>query len=370
MDRLGFAPTYFGRFLNGRVEGYLPARPLQLTELSKTSPIDFVALIARELARMHVLDVQARGLDRSPLLWGQMERWLDLATDISFDDPDRDAAKAALVLGNLPAEIAWLKAQLFGGLAADSDAAGVRPPPPPHENGENCIRSGDQSCRNKNGRSGDSGGGGGGGDGVGGDDLRSAARFFLASVVFGHQDLLAGNIIYGEGWDRVQIIDFEYGGYNYRGFDIANHFCEHAGFDSDYDKSFPTAATEIHFLREYVRATAPELLCAAADKPGAANGKVATAHGDAVAANGLSANGGGDNGGGDNSGSENGGSGGGEAFLGCLKDEVNRWTLASHLFWGIWAVIQAKYSPIDFDFLSYSGRRLSGYTRHKQLFFG
>lgn len=28
---------------------------------------------------------------------------------------------------------------------------------------------------------------------------------------------------------RVQFIDFEYGGYNHRGFDIGNHFCEYAG---------------------------------------------------------------------------------------------------------------------------------------------
>jgi hypothetical protein len=28
-------------------------------------------------------------------------------------------------------------------------------------------------------------------------------------VVFSHQDLLCGNILYAEGWDRVQFIDFE-----------------------------------------------------------------------------------------------------------------------------------------------------------------
>lgn len=30
---------------------------------------------------------------------------------------------------------------------------------------------------------------------------------------------------------------------------------------------------------------------------------------------------------------------------------TNKFALASHLFWGIWALVQAHYSKIDFDFL-------------------
>jgi hypothetical protein len=29
---------------------------------------------------------------------------------------------------------------------------------------------------------------------------------------------------------KIYIIDYEYGSYNYQGYDIANHFNEHAGF--------------------------------------------------------------------------------------------------------------------------------------------
>ena len=32
------------------------------------------------------------------------------------------------------------------------------------------------------------------------------------------------------------LIDFEYAFYNYRAFDIANHFCEYAGFECDYSR--------------------------------------------------------------------------------------------------------------------------------------
>lgn len=30
---------------------------------------------------------------------------------------------------------------------------------------------------------------------------------------------------------------------------------------------------------------------------------------------------------------------------------TNKFALASHLFWGIWALIQAEHSYIDFDFM-------------------
>eukprot|EP00878_Enallax_costatus_P032104 GHUV01035205.1.p1 GENE.GHUV01035205.1~~GHUV01035205.1.p1 ORF type:complete len:192 (+),score=40.02 GHUV01035205.1:192-767(+) len=65
-------------------------------------------------------------------------------------------------------------------------------------------------------------------------------------VVFGHNDLLSGNILVlqqpgfdPEDPDRegpVGFIDYEYGAYTYRGFDIGNHFTEYAGFEGDYTR--------------------------------------------------------------------------------------------------------------------------------------
>ena len=34
--------------------------------------------------------------------------------------------------------------------------------------------------------------------------------------------------------DKVYFIDYEYASYNYRGYDIGNHFAEYAGFECDY----------------------------------------------------------------------------------------------------------------------------------------
>lgn len=53
-----------------------------------------------------------------------------------------------------------------------------------------------------------------------------------------------------------------------------------------------------------------------------------------------------------------------------LRTEVNRWALPSHLWWSAWAVVQARYSPIDFDFVDYARLRLDGYRLHKEEFYG
>ncbi|GAA6090991.1 ethanolamine kinase 2 isoform X1, partial [Tachysurus ichikawai] len=48
-----------------------------------------------------------------------------------------------------------------------------------------------------------------------------------------------------------------------------------------------------------------------------------------------------------------------------LYVQVNKFSLASHFFWGFWALIQAKYSSIDFDFLGYAVLRFNQYFKIK-----
>uniref|UniRef100_A0A8C2STA3 ethanolamine kinase n=1 Tax=Coturnix japonica TaxID=93934 RepID=A0A8C2STA3_COTJA len=48
-----------------------------------------------------------------------------------------------------------------------------------------------------------------------------------------------------------------------------------------------------------------------------------------------------------------------------LYVQVNQFALASHFFWGLWALIQAKYSTIDFDFLGYAVVRFNQYFKMK-----
>ncbi|XP_065837291.1 ethanolamine kinase 1-like isoform X2 [Oscarella lobularis] len=134
-------------------------------------------------------------------------------------------------------------------------------------------------------------------------------------VLFCHNDLLIGNIILNESAGKVSFIDYEYAGYNYRGFDIANHFCEFAGInDVDYNL-YPDKDLQMKWLKAYLKET---------------NGS--------------------------------------ESSLDGLYVEVNKFALASHFFWGVWALIQTKYSEIDFDFLGYSIIRFTEYFRRKNEF--
>lgn len=48
--------------------------------------------------------------------------------------------------------------------------------------------------------------------------------------------------------------------------------------------------------------------------------------------------------------------------------EANFFALVSHQFWGIWALIQARYSPIDFDYFGYSKLRWDEYYKRKEEF--
>lgn len=40
-----------------------------------------------------------------------------------------------------------------------------------------------------------------------------------------------------------------------------------------------------------------------------------------------------------------------ENEINLLYEQVNKFVLLSHFFWGCWGLIQSKYSTIDFDFL-------------------
>ena len=75
-------------------------------------------------------------------------------------------------------------------------------------------------------------------------------RSLLFHSVFSHNDLLSGNILLLHSGE-LRFIDFEYGAYNFRGYDFGNHFCEYAGFDFDLEKSYPSRAQAKLFLKAY-----------------------------------------------------------------------------------------------------------------------
>lgn len=84
-----------------------------------------------------------------------------------------------------------------------------------------------------------------------------AEKGLLGEVVFCHNDLLAGNVLLraqNEG-RCVRLVDFEYAGWNYRGFDVGNLFAECMGGTTDgriRPDWFPDAPTRTAFCVEYL----------------------------------------------------------------------------------------------------------------------
>lgn len=59
--------------------------------------------------------------------------------------------------------------------------------------------------------------------------LKSQLTKTESPIVFAHNDLLLGNVIYNKDEGTISFIDYEYAMYNYQAYDIANHFNEFVG---------------------------------------------------------------------------------------------------------------------------------------------
>lgn len=78
------------------------------------------------------------------------------------------------------------------------------------------------------------------------DDIKERSK--KCKIGFCHNDLLSSNIIKNE--EEIYFIDYEYAGFNYVGFDIANHLAEYAGYDLKFEE-IPDNEGIIEFLKEY-----------------------------------------------------------------------------------------------------------------------
>ncbi|GAN06328.1 choline/ethanolamine kinase [Mucor ambiguus] len=134
-------------------------------------------------------------------------------------------------------------------------------------------------------------------------------------IVFSHNDLLYGNIIYDHEKGEANFIDYEYGCYAFRGFDIGNHFNEFAGFECEYWR-YPSKEFQMKWYDWYLTENN--------------NGVKPT-----------------------------------EAEKEQLFKEVDGFSLASHYYWGLWAMIQAMVSDIDFNYMEYAVLRFNEYEKRK-----
>ena len=148
-------------------------------------------------------------------------------------------------------------------------------------------------------------------------------------LIFGHCDLLSGNVIIhppsstscpNNKVETVSFIDYEYATPSPAAFDLANHFAEWGGFDCDYSV-LPTRPTRRAFLREYLASYRAHL----------ADPESTAAEEDL------------------------------EGQVERLFAEVDLFRGIPGFYWGIWALIQATISQIDFDYAKYAEVRLGEY---------
>lgn len=141
-------------------------------------------------------------------------------------------------------------------------------------------------------------------------------------IGFCHNDLQYGNIMIEEESKSITIIDYEYASYNPIAFDIANHFCEMAAdyhtdipHILDYSK-YPGLEERKRFVRMY--------LSSSGNQPS-------------------------------------------DKEVEQLVQDVENYTLADHLFWGLWGIISEHVNDIDFDYMEYARQRFQQYWRTKPL---
>lgn len=314
------SPIFYGLFENGRVEGYLEARAVTPEEMHDPR---IYRRIASAVARLHSQGPQIRGLGCSDLaLFPKMRRFFALACQVSFPDsqPSRQEQLVALALEDKRRQMEQLDTRLQAARAA-ADAALVAAGP------DVLLLDHD-------------------------DTAEAAATALAFQGVLCHNDLLSGNVLLSlstlvdaPGSEGVTLIDFEYAAYNARGWDLANHWCEFAGFDSDFARQFPGEEKRREYLHHYLDAAS-----AADSVTNVGEARQLTEWAALRSQDGQNAA--------DKC----------ERFVAALDRAICWFLPASHQFWGSWCVLQAAHSNIDFDFLLYSRKRFDGLTLHQNLF--
>ncbi|GCA62556.1 hypothetical protein KIPB_004312 [Kipferlia bialata] len=248
LGEVGMGKQVYGFFQNGRVEGWIQGRTLQPGEL--VDP-DIAPLVGTKMAELHTLSLYEnegesgteREEERVPTLWSLLHSWMDESESVTFDKGSHNAQRLEAL--DLPRWREYAR------------------------------------------------------------EVEVALASTSSPVVFAHNDLHAGNILYDPSSHSASLIDWEFASWSYRDFDIANYMGEVHDCDPDL---FPTQSQQSHFLRGY---------CSVA---------------------------------------------GGE-WQDLYRLAVP-WVPVSHLLWGFWGVIQAYKSHIpDFDYLEYARMRFESLKR-------
>lgn len=154
--------------------------------------------------------------------------------------------------------------------------------------------------------------------------------------VFGHCDLLCGNIIIAKQADdkpgeelritpdQIRFIDYEFAMSCPAAFDIANHFSEWCGFDCDYNL-LPGRAVRERFIAQYLASYRRHANIGTPDF---------------------------------------------ETAVTALSREVDRFRGIPGLWWAIHGFVSVLESKVKFDWIPYANKRLAEYRAWKAEFEG
>lgn len=162
-------------------------------------------------------------------------------------------------------------------------------------------------------------------------DLGQTPGLDGCDYIFAHCDLLSGNVIVTVPSHEnmtVDFIDYEYATPAPAAFDIANHFAEWGGFDCDYN-ALPTRSQRREFLAEYLRSYRKH--ASQAPSPNAPSPNAPSF----------------------------------DQELDSLMAQVDLFRGVPGFYWGVWSLIQAQISQIDFDYAAYAEVRLGEYWAWK-----
>ncbi|XP_066959983.1 choline/ethanolamine kinase isoform X3 [Macrobrachium rosenbergii] len=202
------------------------------------------------------------------------------------------------------------------------------------------------------------------------DYLRKIIAKVQSPVVFSHNDMQEGNILLNTQGktpdDRLSIIDFEYCSYNYRGFDIANHFCEWMyeyklpvyPYYTVAKENFPEKDKQLFFIRAYLEAYELAKRRKGVSSSGGSN-EEQTVLGDGLRSMSVNCN--------NNTITQPNVSYSPPSHPAEEKilSEVQVFTLAAHLFWSLWSIVQGQVSTIPFGYMEYAAVRLDHYLEEK-----
>ncbi|XP_031632380.1 choline/ethanolamine kinase isoform X2 [Contarinia nasturtii] len=336
-------PKLHGIFPGGRIEQYIPARPLTTNELSDAK---ISCKIAEKMAKIHKLSIP---VSKEPdWLWITMDRWLQNVEDVLKNYTTKNTHELKIMETvrkiDFKKELVWLKSavevQEFPVVFCHNDL----------QEGNILLREQSSSLSSPS------------------SSTEQLSSFFDDTTIldghFDRHDNFNGNLnpinkmhsrkrslsdSQDEDLDNTRdsllsdqsqfsaetnnepelmIIDFEYCAYNYRGFDLANHFIEwmmdytikEYPFFSYESDMYPNKEQQERFLRAYLieLSSNPDYIPAASE-------------------------------------------------IDELINEVLCFTMASHFLWTLWSFVNV-HQDIEFGYWDYGQKRATAYFAAKETY--